>query len=64
MDEGRRARSEDEEESAREPTADRLELDERRGEEDDERLGQDVAPANVGELVRDQRLRAPPAASA
>ena len=49
-------RREDVEEKAREPAAEPAHLDERRREQDDERLDEHVAPADVGELVRDRRF--------
>ena len=56
VDERRADRGEDVEEKAREPAAEPAHLDERRREQDDERLDEDVAPADVGELVRDRRV--------
>ena len=56
MDESGRDRREDVEQEAREPAPDAARLDQGRGEEDDERLDEDVAPSHVSELVRDRRL--------
>ena len=44
------------EQETREESADRLELEKRRGEEDGVRLGEHVACPDVGQLVRDHRL--------
>ena len=56
MRERRRDGPEDEQERAREEAAEPARLDERRREQDGERLGEDVEAAHVGELVRDDRL--------
>ena len=56
MHEGGPYRREDVEERTREPAADAAQLDERRREENDERLHEHVPAAHVGELVRERSL--------